>query len=64
MSSFDEMTPVLKVISQDCILRYGISRISLHYLLKHPSNEYYCTVYSTLYGITEPQSHQIRTMHE
>ncbi len=65
----------LKVISQHCVLRYGIWRFSLHNLLKNPPNEYryYCTVFTVRNRTTAIASnpyhawtrlHQLRTIND
>ncbi len=48
---FDKVVPVLQVISQGCVLTYGIWWISLHYV-KNPPNELLLCSLHWIHGVT------------
>ncbi len=45
----DKVAPVLQVISQGCVLTYGIWWISLHYVKNPPNELLLCSVHCTVY---------------
>ncbi len=58
----DKVAPVLQVISQGCILTYGIWWISLHYV-KIRQRNYYCAVYTmTLQNHTSSMPNHINSI--